>query len=112
MPDMGEWVECNNCGKQAPWLPSPRGRVLPDGWSRLEKTTAGLAVFDTPGCEEAWKSTREWHAAPQETWKMLADEGFTATGPEDESQIESPEPEAKAYPKPPKKPRRKTRARV
>lgn len=64
MPDLGQWVECNCCGKAEAWNTRPDGavlvKVLPKGWTITAETIAGAAYFCSLTCESVWKNGREW----------------------------------------------------
>jgi len=61
MPDVGPHVECNTCGKTAPWQSVTNGvKRLPPDWHKLEGTTSGTVYFCSALEEQVWKDTRHW----------------------------------------------------
>ena len=83
MPDLGEILECNNCGTAAPWSVIATNRAhsmlrkaLPPHWVELDNTTAGKVYFCTKACREVWTSTREWAMPAPAAVRVARASGF------------------------------------
>ena len=82
-PDLGEILECNNCGAAAPWSVRATSRVrgvlrkaLPPRWVELDNTTAGKVYFCAEACREVWTSTREWAMPAVAAVRVARQSGF------------------------------------
>jgi hypothetical protein len=79
MPDLGETLECNNCGSAAHWsVGVSLHKHLPAGWSTLENTIAGKVFFCADECRSIWASTRDWSMGGPTAVKRARELGYVA----------------------------------
>lgn len=77
MPDLGQFLECNNCGKMDPWVAGSRfQRILPPGWYKLENTIAGTVYFCSDDCRVVWCEHRDWQMPAPEAMRIAQQAGF------------------------------------